>query len=149
MSDTILLAVFSQYVLGIGMSITAVFLILVVLVQRGRGGGLSGALGGMGGQSAFGTKAGDTFTRITIGIAVFWILLCIGAVKILGPSQGTFGSSNGSSAPRLVPPPDLEEQPAGKAPAGGPADSPAQTSNGTPATPSPAPSSQPASDQEK
>ena len=59
------------------------FLILLVLVQRGRGGGLSGALGGMGGQSAFGTKAGDLFTRITIFVATFWILLCIAAILVL------------------------------------------------------------------
>ena len=51
------------------MLLVAIFLILLVLVQRGRGGGLAGAFGGMGGQSAFGTKAGDLFTRITIGVA--------------------------------------------------------------------------------
>ena len=61
--------------------LTAVFLILLVLVQRGKGGGLAGALGGMGGQSAFGTKAGDLFTRVTIGVAAFWIILCMAAVK--------------------------------------------------------------------
>ena len=47
----------------------ALFLILLVLVQRGRGGGLAGALGGAGGQSAFGAKAGDTFTKITMWTA--------------------------------------------------------------------------------
>ena len=51
----------------------AIFLILLVLVQRGRGGGLAGALGGMGGSSAFGAKAGDVFTRITIVAAAIWI----------------------------------------------------------------------------
>ena len=45
----------------IALFLTAVFLILLILVQRGKGGGLAGAFGGMGGQSAFGTKAGDTF----------------------------------------------------------------------------------------
>jgi preprotein translocase subunit SecG len=60
--------------------LTAIVLILLVLVQRGKGGGLAGALGGMGGQSAFGTKAGDTFTRITVGVAAFWIILCMVAV---------------------------------------------------------------------
>ena len=63
---------------------TAVFLILLVLIQRCKGGGLAGAFGGMGGQSAFGTKAGDTFTRITIGVAAFWILLCVLSVRMLG-----------------------------------------------------------------
>ena len=57
--------------------LTALFLIVLVLIQRGKGGGLAGALGGMGGQSAFGTKAGDLFTRITIGVATFWIVLCM------------------------------------------------------------------------
>jgi preprotein translocase subunit SecG len=64
------------------MILTAIFLILIVLIQRGRGGGLAGAFGGMGGQSAFGTKAGDLFTRITIGVAAFWIVLCIVTAKL-------------------------------------------------------------------
>jgi len=54
-------------------------------VQRGRGGGLTGALGGMGGQSAFGTKAGDLFTRITIVVAALWVLLAMAALKVLNP----------------------------------------------------------------
>src|SRR5262249_57796175 len=36
--------------------------------------GLAGAFGGVGGSSAFGTKAGDVFTKITIGVAIGWIL---------------------------------------------------------------------------
>lgn len=58
----------------LGMFIS-VLLIGIILLQRGRGGGLVGALSGLGGQSAFGTKAGDTFTRITIAIAAVWVLL--------------------------------------------------------------------------
>ena len=58
----------------VGMFIS-VLLIGIILLQRGRGGGLVGALSGLGGQSAFGTKAGDMFTRITIGIAAAWVLL--------------------------------------------------------------------------
>ena len=51
------------------------FLILLVLIQRGKGGGLAGALGGMGGSSPFGSRAGDTFTRITIYVALVWLVL--------------------------------------------------------------------------
>lgn len=72
-----------HYFFSISLMLTSLFLILIVLVQRGRGGGLTGALGGMGGQSAFGTKAGDLFTRITIVVATIWILLSIGALKVL------------------------------------------------------------------
>jgi preprotein translocase subunit SecG len=82
------------------MALLAVFLILLVLVQRGRGGGLAGALGGMGGQSAFGTKAGDLFTRITIVVATIWILVCILSVKYLSTMDNPLAEGNyGSSAP--------------------------------------------------
>ena len=76
---------------GVLMCVTAIFLMLIVLVQRGRGGGLAGAFGGAGGQSAFGTKAGDLFTRITIGVATFWICLCVAALWALGPTASRFG----------------------------------------------------------
>ncbi|MFO0871786.1 MAG: hypothetical protein U0935_22910 [Pirellulales bacterium] len=46
----------------------------------------------MSGQSAFGTKAGDLFTRITIGTAAVWLLLCMASVKLLTSSaSGPFG----------------------------------------------------------
>ena len=69
-----------------------IFLIIVVLLQRGRGGGLAGAFGGMGGQSAFGTKAGDVFTRITIGIAIVWVALAGGSGFFLRASSEQKGS---------------------------------------------------------
>ncbi len=77
-----------DYLLMFLLFVTALFLILLVLVQRGKGGGLAGAFGGMGGQSAFGTKAGDLFTKITIGVAAFWIILCLVAVALKGRSSG-------------------------------------------------------------
>lgn len=60
------------YMLTIAMSL---FLILLILIQRGRGGGLAGAFGGAGGQSAIGTRAGDVFTRITAVCIVLWFIL--------------------------------------------------------------------------
>ena len=57
------------------LAMASIFLIFIVLLQRGRGGGLAGAFGGLGGQSAFGTKAGDVFTKITVGVAVVWVIL--------------------------------------------------------------------------
>ena len=77
----------------------AVFLILLVLVQRGRGGGLAGALGGAGGQSAFGAKAGDTFTKITMWTAFFWIVFCVIAVRLMtGSGEPDFSSTLGGAA---------------------------------------------------
>jgi preprotein translocase subunit SecG len=88
-----------SFLLGLLLFLTAAFLILIVLLQRGRGGGLAGALGGMGGQSAFGAKAGDLFTRITMGVAAFWILLCIVTPKIMGTQETGFTSGSESGAP--------------------------------------------------
>ena len=93
MLDTVLFGNFLQYLLGISLTLTAIFLILLILVQRGRGGGLAGAFGGMGGQSAFGTKAGDAFTKVTIIASVFWLLLCVASVKFLGSNDGAFSDS--------------------------------------------------------
>ncbi|MEZ6103980.1 MAG: preprotein translocase subunit SecG [Pirellulaceae bacterium] len=89
-----------QALFGMLMFLVSVFLILLVLVQRGRGGGLAGALGGMGGQSAFGTKAGDTFTRITIVAATLWILLCMLAVYALRYDPKTDGALAGRGEDR-------------------------------------------------
>lgn len=89
------------------LSLLSVFLILVVLIQRGRGGGLVGALGGAGSQSAFGTKTGDVFTKITIAVAIVWGLLCMLLVMVNRP-EATFGGENVRSA--LTPLPDAKKQ---------------------------------------
>jgi preprotein translocase subunit SecG len=92
-----------HYLFIIPLGVISVFLILVILVQRGRGGGLTGALGGMGGASAFGTKAGDLFTKITIAVAFVWIVLSMASLKFLNQrspfntaQRGTGAASSGT-----------------------------------------------------
>jgi preprotein translocase subunit SecG len=95
-----------SYLLGILLALSSFILILLVLIQQGRGGGLAGAFGGMGGQSAFGTKAGDLFTKITIFVAAFWILMCVATVKwaTVKTESSPFGASLGTQAgPAVVP----------------------------------------------
>jgi preprotein translocase subunit SecG len=82
--------------LGLLLILTCVFLIILVLLQRGRGGGLTGALGGTS-QSAFGAKAGDTFTWITVGATGFWILLCMIIILTVNKRQN-FGEGRDDSA---------------------------------------------------
>ena len=77
--------------------IVSLFMILIILLQRGRGGGLAGALGGMGGSSAFGTKAGDVFTRITIGIFAVWLLLAMILVWTM-KTKGKYVESPGAGS---------------------------------------------------
>jgi preprotein translocase subunit SecG len=69
--------------LNIVILLLGIFLILLVLIQRGKGGGLAGAFGGVGGSSAFGSRAGDLFTKITIGVAAVWILLIMVQVVLV------------------------------------------------------------------
>jgi len=126
---------FLRFAFLILLFLTAVFLIVLVLIQRGKGGGLAGALGGMGGQSAFGTKAGDLFTRITIGVAAFWLVLCILAVKFFGGSSDQLAEGMGKAA---------GQPPAGAAAPATPGQKPAgETAPAAPAkTPSPEAKSQ-------
>ena len=63
--------------------ILGLFLILLILIQRGKGGGLAGAFGGVGGSSPFGSRAGDAFTRYTITVATLWLWLIMLQVKVI------------------------------------------------------------------
>jgi preprotein translocase subunit SecG len=95
----ILLAVSGETLLNALVVICSLFLICLVLIQRGRGGGLAGAFGGMGGSSAFGTKAGDVFTWTTIVTAVIWFMIAMRLVMLSntqGPSN-IFGDRPGAS----------------------------------------------------
>jgi len=68
--------------------VACVFLMLVILVQKPRGGGLSGAFGGGGGaaQSVFGGKTGDALTTFTVICFVFYVLLAMGLTWSTRPS---------------------------------------------------------------
>ena len=69
-------------VLNVFLFLASLWLIILVLIQRGKGGGLAGAFGGAGGGSAFGSRAGDMFTKITIYSAAVWILLIMFLIKL-------------------------------------------------------------------
>ena len=83
------MAGFLQSLLFLFMVLLSLFLILIILLQRGKGGGLVGAFGGMGGNSAFGAKTGDVFMRITVVAAIIWFVACIGGRHILGMKSGS------------------------------------------------------------
>lgn len=60
----------------------SLLMMFIILIQRGKGGGLAGAFGGAGGSSPFGSRAGDTFTRITLYMAAVWVLVIMIHVKV-------------------------------------------------------------------
>jgi preprotein translocase subunit SecG len=72
-------------VLNILIWLVSVFLILLILIQKGKGGGLAGAFGGPGGQSAFGSKTADAFTKITHYVAGIWVALIVIMIWLVQP----------------------------------------------------------------
>lgn len=114
--------------LNVLLVLTSFFLICLVLIQRGKGGGLAGAFGGMGGSSAFGTKAGDVFTRVTIVTACIWFALAMMQVLLVNSAVRT--SAYDLEATRSA---SEVPSPGGSAPAGTQDMAP----SGTPSSPSP------------
>src|SRR3954462_11753940 len=57
--------------------VVCLFMILIVLIQKGRGGGLASAFGGAGGNTAFGSKTGDVLTWTTSVVFGVFLVLAI------------------------------------------------------------------------
>lgn len=66
--------------------IICLLLTIVVLLQKGRGGGLSATFGGIG-SSAFGTKVGDVFTWVTIVLTGLFLVLAVSASLAFRPAK--------------------------------------------------------------
>src|ERR1700755_3528328 len=72
-------------------------LLLVILLQQGKGGDMASAFGGGSSQAAFGARAGATLlSKLTAAFAVVFMLGAL-ALSIIG--QGGTGSVLSSSAP--------------------------------------------------
>lgn len=109
-----------QHVLMVLFLICCVLLILLILVQRGKGGGLAGAFGGAGGQSAFGTKTADILTKVTAGLAIVFFLLSIVTAKMMNPNDeaGSIAPTSTTSPATGAGDADVDDADAGAGPAG-------------------------------
>ena len=72
--------------------ICAVTLILIVLIQKGKGGGLSGAFSGGMASGILGSKTGDFLTWFTITLVAVFLTLCVVVAKWYKPTVSEFGS---------------------------------------------------------
>jgi len=109
--------------------LTCMVLMLVILLQQGKGGDIANAFGGGSSQAAFGARSGATvLSRATTVCAVLFVVgaLVLGIVGQRGP-----GSVIGGRVPQRAPAPAT---PAAPAPTPAPAPAPA-----TPAPPAETP----------
>ena len=82
-----ILASAGAIILSIALISVSVLLIGLILLQKNRGSGLSGAFGGVGGHSAFGTKTGDMLTWVTVGLTTLFMLLAIVGNYVFEPVE--------------------------------------------------------------
>ena len=71
--------------------ICCVALILIILIQKGRGGGLSGAFGGAMASGILGSKTGDFLTWVTIALVAIYLGVAVVMAKFYRPGVGEFG----------------------------------------------------------
>jgi len=87
-----LLAVsFIMNVVAVLFVLCCVALILTVLIQKGRGGGLSGAFGGAMASGILGSKTGDFLTWVTIVLAGVFLGLAVLMAKFYREDVGDYG----------------------------------------------------------
>ena len=77
----------------------SVLLILIVLIQKGRGGGLASAFGGGGGNTAFGSKTGDVLTWATSIIFGVFLLIAVILNLMTRPSNHPAVAEGSTPAP--------------------------------------------------
>ncbi|MBN2180886.1 MAG: preprotein translocase subunit SecG [Sedimentisphaerales bacterium] len=88
----LLAASFIMNVVAVLFVLCCIALILIVLVQKGRGGGLSGAFGGAMASGILGSKTGDFLTWVTIVLAGVYLILAVISAKFLkGDEVSNFG----------------------------------------------------------
>jgi preprotein translocase subunit SecG len=83
---------FMYSVLSIFLAV-CVLLVLLVLIQKGRGGGLSGAFGGAGGNTAFGAKTGDVLTWVTSAFFLLFLILAVVVDRVADKAPAKTGTA--------------------------------------------------------
>ncbi len=120
-----------SYLLVFLFVVDCLFLLVVILLQQGKGGDIANAFGGGSSQTAFGARGGATLlSKLTAVFAAIFMVtaLALGIVGQRGPSSSLMRGTPAPAAP-------AQSTPAAPAtPEGGTPAAPA-TPSGTPATP--------------
>jgi preprotein translocase subunit SecG len=108
-----LLAVgFIMKVVAVLFIVCCVALILIILIQKGRGGGLSGAFGGAMASGILGSKTGDFLTWVTIVLAGVFLTIAVVMARFYRPDVSEFGE-DAPARQQLPAPPEQPSTSAG------------------------------------
>ena len=84
MSWTLVSAIsFGSFFLAVLLFLVSIFLIMIILVQEGRGGGITGCAGWHGWPKCFRCQGGGRFHWITVITAVIWITLSLLTISVI------------------------------------------------------------------
>lgn len=90
----------------------AVALVLIVLIQKGRGGGLGGVFGGGLASGILGSKTGDFLTWVTVSLVGLFLLLSGVMAKFYKPTVSDFGGPAVQQQPVSPQQPEADQTPA-------------------------------------
>ena len=83
---------FFMNVIAVVFLICAVVLMLTILIQKGRGGGLGATFGGGLASGILGSKTGDFLTWVTIALVGVFLTLAVVMAKFYKPTISDFGA---------------------------------------------------------
>ncbi len=92
--------------------LVCLFLILIVLLQTGKGADIGAAFGGGSSQTLFGSAGpGGFLTKITTGVAVVFMITSIGLAYMYSHRTGTSAvrEQPARTTPKPLPPPPVEK----------------------------------------
>lgn len=92
--------------------IVCLALIGLILIQRGKGGGLAGMFGGGGIEQAFGTRAATLAQKATALLAVLFLVLSIFLGRLMMSHQGVGPAAPAETVPAAADTTPAESDPA-------------------------------------
>ena len=94
--------------------ICALALILIILVQKGKGGGLSGAFGGGMASGILGSKTGDFLTWVTIVLVAVFLTMAVVMARYYRPDDFDEGTTPPVTSSSEFPPSSESPSPIGE-----------------------------------